>query len=243
MIVAISFDDMIRGTVVRRQNRFTVLVSVNGESVLAHLADSGRLFELIYPGNTVLVRKVANEKRKTGWDVVLARYESSDIWVSVDTRIPNKLFARALLEKKVPGFTDYSHIKPEYTYSGTSTGKPRSRFDFYLEGEGLKPCLLETKSVTLVRNGIGLFPDAPTSRGARHLHELADACMKGYRSVAVFIAQRPAVVVISPNANTDPKFVLAAQKAIESGVEFLGFRCIVTPEKIIFNNVSVPFRI
>ena len=103
--------------------------------------------------------------------------------------------------------------------------------------------MAETKSVTLVRDGIGLFPDAPTVRGARHIHELTEACSKGYRSVAVFIAQRSDVDAISPNEGTDPKFSLAVKKAIESGVEFIGFRCNVTPKKITFNYESIPFRI
>ena len=46
-----------------------------------------------------------------------------------------------------------------------------SRFDLMLEHENGRQ-YVEVKSVTLVENGVGLFPDSPTLRGAKHLNTL-----------------------------------------------------------------------
>ena len=70
---------------------------------------------------------------------------------------------------------NYDLVKPEYTYGD-------SRIDFYMERNGEK-FLTEVKGCTLADDlhpGTGLFPDAPTERGVKHLHELAKAAKEGY---------------------------------------------------------------
>ena len=65
--------------------------------------------------------------------------------------------------------------RQEYTYG-------ESRIDFYMERDGER-FLTEVKGCTLADDlhlGIGLFPDAPTERGVKHLHELTKAAKEGY---------------------------------------------------------------
>ena len=47
--------------------------------------------------------------------------------------------------------------------------------------KGAQKYLMEVKSCTLEIDGIGYFPDAPTERGVKHLHELAQAQRDGYQ--------------------------------------------------------------
>lgn len=212
--------------------------------------------------------------RTTGYDLVLARFnpeEASEgtsggppIWVSVDTRYPNRLFGQALRRRMLPEFRQYDRVEAEYWYHKLSpwkeeaevaaAAKPRSRMDFYLEGgldeaskgsgssygceardargTGLPPALVEVKSVTLCRGGVGLFPDAPTERGARHLRELIRGAKEGYRAYAVFIAQREDIGLVRPNREMDRTFADALREAQASGVSLLAFRCSVSPYEI-----------
>lgn len=107
-------------------------------------------------------------------------------------------------------------IKPEYSYG-------RAKFDFFLEGSELKPCLLEVKSCTLVRNGVAMFPDASTERGTRHVLELAKALNEGYRAAVLFVIQRMDAYMFTPNDQTDPNFGKALRKAAEWGVEVYAY--------------------
>lgn len=309
----ISLGDLREGTVVDRPNRFVAIVLLDGKEVRCHVADSGRLKELIFPGNRVMVRDVGEGReragagkamppRKTSFDLVLAaappscgsrgrameapcseRFErgradrGGTTWVSVDTRYPTKLFGQVLRARGVPDFAEYDVVRAEYSLRGyerkdgdtSATGspdegsageglvdgkkpgaqapeadrvrkEPTSRFDFYLEGPGVAPALVEVKSVTLCVNGKGLFPDAPTVRGARHVRELAGAVSAGYRAYVVFIAQRDDIQTVSPNPRTDPKFAAALAEATGAGVRLLAYRCKVTPKEIVFDPTLLP---
>ena len=96
----------------------------------------------------------------------------------------------------------------------------------------MPPVLVETKSVTLVRQGRALFPDAPTERGRRHLEELIRAHQQGWRTAVVFVIQRDDAHSFSPNDQTDPLFSETLRRASRQGVELLAYSCSVTPSKI-----------
>jgi len=254
----ISLGSLLPAVIVRRRDRFTAVIRVRETGVgeteaLAHIADSGRLKELVYPGNLGMVRKVpapaggSPAARVTSYDLVLAcagtDSEGKRSWVSIDTRYPNKVFGYALVNRVISEFAGYSEVHPEFSYvheQDPGNRVPKSRLDFLLRGEGLPPALVEVKSVTLCVNGKGLFPDAPTVRGARHLRELMRAVKEGYRAYAVFIAQRSDIRTISPNRETDPGFADALKEAQRNGVRLLGFSCSVTPEEIVFDPSGLP---
>lgn len=126
-------------------------------------------------------------------------------------RVPNSLILEALKERKLEGFVQYTTIKPEYTYH-------HSRIDFLLSNSAGR-CLLEAKSCTLVKNGVALFPDAPTRRGRRHLLTLIKAKREGYRACILFLIQRADAHLFSPNDETDPEFGENLRKAAVEGVE------------------------
>ena len=131
--------------------------------------------------------------------------------VSLDTRVPNRLVFEALKNKDIIEFAEYVNVKPEYGYGN-------SRFDFLLKNDKER-CLVEVKSCTLVRDGVALFPDAPTLRGQRHLMELIKAKKEGFRTCVVFIIQRTNAKLFTSNDETDPGFGKAFRDALVGGVE------------------------
>jgi len=198
---------LVRSTSVRRDNRFRVTVLLDGTGVAAHLADPGRLTELLRPGVGLWVAPARREGRVTAHDVWLAGH--GNVLVSLNTRVPNAVFEEALRTGALMG-RRYPNIQREVTLGG-------SRLDFLLTGDG-GVCWVEVKSVTLVEDGVALFPDAPTARGRRHVLELVRAAPRGDRAAVVFIAQRPDPVAFRPHRALDPDLADALLYASARGV-------------------------
>ena len=208
------------GRFLARDNRFRVTVEVDGREVWAHLPNSGRLGELLVPGRRAcLVEKLALD-RKTGYDLSLVEHEGR--WVSVDARLPNDLVEEALLAGRLEPLAGYEALCREVTHG-------RSRFDFSLESPDRPPCLVEVKSITLVIDGLGCFPDAVTLRGRRHVTELAQAVGAGYRAAVVFCVQRDDAIGVRPHDESDPGFARALRDASAQGVEVYAYTCRVSP--------------
>lgn len=200
---------------IERVNRFCVSVLVRGERRMAHLPNSGRLTELLVPGRRVVLVFKSGNRRITNYDLILVRY--GRIWVSVDARLPPPLFVEALSLGKLSVFKGYRLSRREIPYG-------RSRLDLALSGpQG--DCLIETKSVTLVRKNVALFPDAPTLRGRRHLEELTHVAQQGIRSAVVFVVQRSDAEAFSPHREADPAFADTLAWAIDRGVEVYAYAC------------------
>ena len=205
-----------------RLNRFAALVEMEGREVMVHIANSGRMGELLVPGRRLLLTPAAGEHRKTRLDLSLV--DLGTTLVSADSRLPNGLVAEALADGQLPQFQEYPEIRREVRYGD-------SRLDLLLEGPAGR-CYGEVKSVTLVVDGIGLFPDAPTSRGVKHLKELSRAVAEGHRAAVVFIVQRADAVAMSPNDAADPTFGAALRAAQAAGVEIYAYNCAVSPSEI-----------
>jgi sugar fermentation stimulation protein A len=212
---------LVKGCFVRRDNRFRATVTVAGRQAWAHVPNSGRLRELFTPGQSIWLSPAGDPGRKTAYDLRVVKY--SGTLVSVDARLPNPLLAEALTDERLPGFT-YPEIRREVTLGD-------SRLDFRLSGpEGV--CWIETKSVTLVTDGLAQFPDAPTARGRKHLSELMKARASGDRAAVVFVVQRADAHRFSPHGQTDPLFATRLHHAAAAGVEIYAFTCNVSLESI-----------
>ena len=144
------------------------------------------------------------------------RYKPSLGWVNIDSQAPNKVVQEWLQTE------GYDLVRPEYTYGG-------SRIDFYME-KGEEKYLLEVKGCTLEVDGIGYFPDAPTLRGVKHLHELAKAAQQGYHCAIGFVIQMEGVAEVRPNTATHPQFAEALAQARTAGVKVLFLLCRVEPD-------------
>ena len=215
-------SDLRPAAFIERLNRFCAAVEVEGQRVLAHVANSGRLRELLAPGMPVMVAPRSGEHRRTAYDLTLVRLPGT--WVSADARLPPALMEEAVGQGRLEEFRGYGSLRREVRYGD-------SRLDIALHGVSAT-CLVEVKSVTLVRNGVGLFPDAPTERGRRHLRNLMSAVADGTRGAVVFVVQRPDVNGFSPNDEADPAFGDALREAASAGVDVYAYRCDVTEESI-----------
>lgn len=204
---------------VARPNRFLTIVRLEGRETEAHLPDPGRLRELLVPGRTVWVRPEANAKRKTRYTLALVRAPSGEL-VSLVTTLPNALVGEALEAGRIDELAGWRLEESEHAWG-------RSRFDFLLSSRGRR-MLLEVKSVTLVDAGRALFPDAVTTRGARHVRELAAALEAGLEAAVFFVVQRRDARSITAARSIDPAFADALTEAEAAGVRLLGYRCRVT---------------
>lgn len=211
-------DDLIEGRFIERVNRFLAMVEVEGRTVGVHVANSGRMKELFVPGFRVLVRPAPGEHRKTKFDLALV--DTGETLASADARAPNALVAEGVANGRLTQFAGYGRIDREVTFGD-------SRFDLMLEGPSGK-CYVEAKSVTLVVDGTGLFPDSPTIRGAKHLGTLVEVVRAGHRAAVVFVVQRADATAFSTNDPADPDLGEAFRWARSQGVEGYAYNCLVT---------------
>lgn len=196
-----------------RRNRFLAVVEMDGDAVLCHLPNPGRLRELLRPGARVYLTRREGSGRKTAYDLVAVEGE---VLVSIDSRLPNVAVRELLQEGRLWEFSGYREVSSEIAVG-------EGRLDFLLRNG--QDCYLEVKSCTLVVEGVALFPDAPTERGTRHLKELSQLAAGGQRSAVMFVVQRPDATLFKPNDATDPKFGKALRGAHRRGVEVYAYRC------------------
>ena len=169
-----------------------------------------------------MLEKSYNSSRKTLYDLVMV-YKEGLGWVNIDSQMPNYLVKEWLLSGKSQ-FKDISLIKPEFSYGN-------SRVDFYLECRNRK-ILIEVKGVTLEKQGMGYFPDAPTERGIKHINELIKATNEGYETYLAFVIQMNGIKEVHPNIDTHPEFGKAMEQAVKAGVKVLFLECSVKSDEI-----------
>jgi len=213
-----------KGIFISRPNRFIAHVELEGRLEICHVKNTGRLKELFVPGAVVYLEDSMNISRKTRYDLVAV--EKGSMLVNVDSQAPNPavkewLRSGGLYEKPVK-------IIPEYRYGD-------SKIDFYIEDEKRR-ALIEVKGVTLERNGVAAFPDAPTERGVRHIKELAGALKEGYEAYVIFVIQFKPVKYFIPNDDTHPAFGQALREASDAGVKVLAYDCRVEPDGMMLDS-------
>ena len=212
-----KYREIADGIFVDRPNRFIAHVEVNGAVETVHVKNTGRCRELLLPGTAVRLEVSDNPKRKTKYDLVAVHKQGLG-WVNMDSQAPNKVVGEWLAKQ------GYDYIKPEFTYG-------KSRIDFYME-KGEQKYLMEVKGCTLEVDGIGYFPDAPTERGVKHLHELIHAVEQGHRATAFFVVQMAEVTDFAPNDDTHPAFGAALRQAAAAGVNVVAYACRVAPDRM-----------
>ncbi len=220
------------GRFLRRLNRFAALVEVEGQQEWVHVRTSGRLHELFVPGRLVLLEPATTMKRATRFTLALVRLPNG--YVSADAHLANALVAEALLRHAIPGFHGYRILRREPALG-------RNRVDFLL-ARGKRQCFLEVKSVTLVKEGVALFPDAPTLRGRTHLEHLIAARRRGVGAGILFVVQRSDAEVFAPNWDADPEFGEALSLAARARVRVDALVCRVNPRGVRLDR-PIPIRI
>ena len=215
------YERIERAVFLERPNRFIAYVELNGQKETVHVKNTGRCAELLVPGASVYVQRSANPDRKTKWDLIAV--EKGSRMINMDSQIPNRV-----VQEWIEGgalFENVTQIRPETTWGN-------SRFDLYVE-TGKRKIFIEVKGVTLERDGVCLFPDAPSDRAVKHLEELARAVKEGYEAYVFFVIQMRDVKYFTPNRETHPAFADALQKAAAAGVRVLAYDCEVSPDSIV----------
>ena len=211
------YPNITPGVFIDRPNRFIAHVEVNGNVETVHVKNTGRVTGVLIPGAEVYLTEPGTPGRKTRYDLVAAR-KANGMLINIDSQAPNKAAAEWLKMQ------NFDKIIPEYTYGN-------SRIDFYME-RGSDRFLLEVKGCTLELSGIGYFPDAPTDRGVKHLHELAEAAQAGYHAALAFVIQMDGITEVRPNIAIQPKFGEAMESAKAAGVQILMLPCHVEPDSL-----------
>lgn len=213
--------DTFYGTFIKRPNRFIAHIDINGQEVICHVPNTGRMRELLIPGVPVMLSRHDTTTRKTEYELRMIMKNFK--WISIDSQLPNALAHEAIAFNLISELQGYREIKREVTYNN-------SRLDFKLIGEDT--CFIEVKGVTLEKDGWCYFPDAPTERGRKHMDELIRAKAEGYRSVLLFIIQIEDARGFSPNWTTDKAFADKLKAAQDKGVEILAYNCHVSPDEV-----------
>ena len=249
-----KYNRVVPGVFLKRPNRFIAHVCIHGKEEVCHVKNTGRCKELLVPGCTVYCAVSDNPNRKTKFDLIAVekkvenhegdadqnttasddknalsanhknKFETDTVLlINMDSQAPNAAVKEWLASGASP-FGQIDLLKPECRHGN-------SRFDFYLECNK-RNIFIEVKGVTLEDDGVVLFPDAPTERGVKHVHELIQCHGEGYETYILFVVQMERARYFTPNRKTHPEFADALYEAKQAGVELLAYMCTVCPDEM-----------
>ena len=226
---------MVPATLVKRYKRFLSDHRLeSGEVITASCPNTGTMLGLTTPGSATWLVHAPSPTRKYDyrWELI----EDEGTWVGINTGRPNALVEEAIRAGVITELAGYADLRREVKY-GTN-----SRIDLLLEDPGRPQAFVEVKNCHLRRQaGLAEFPDSITTRGAKHLDELAAQVALGHRAVMVFCVQRADCDHFDVAADIDPGYAVAFQRARAAGVEALAYVCHVSAETIALTH-SIPIK-
>lgn len=218
-----QYPSLLSGKLLKRYKRFLADIQLDtGEIVTAHCPNTGPMTGISTPNSRVQISKSDNPKRKLAytWEMIEV-CDSQPTWVGVNTHLPN-VVVKELLQQHLLPLETYEHVKPEVRY-----GQEKSRIDFLLTGTG-KSIYVEVKSATWAQGQQVLFPDTVTTRGQKHIRELA-SLIPDARACLLFFINRGDCTTFAPGDQADPRYGELLRDAIAKGVEVLPCRFEITP--------------
>lgn len=217
--------ELIEATILKRYKRFLSDIELkNGEIINAHVPNTGRMTACWEPGWKAYISHHPDPKRKLKYTLELT--SNGKTLIGVNTSLTNKIAAEALEQKLIPELAMFDVIVPEQKILD-------SRIDFYLENSAKsESAYVEVKNVTLVEDGVALFPDAVSTRGQKHLKDLIEIKKMGHRAVMLYIVNREDATVFSPAKLVDPLYSELLQSAKEQGVEIYIYSCKLSAKEI-----------
>ena len=219
-------NELISGLFVKRYKRFFVDVIIDKKIVTAHCPNTGSMQGLLIKNNKVWLTKSNDPKRKLKYTLQII--ESNGSKVGINTHLTNKIVLDGLENNKIKDLKAIE-IKTEVKF-GDNT-----RFDFLITESNSKK-FIEVKNVTLSRTDkLAEFPDAITSRGAKHIDELIKAKNKGYDIYLMFVIQRDDCDQFSIARDIDPKYADLLSDAIKKKLNILCYDCKFSPKGIKLN--------
>ena len=215
---------LIKGKLIKRYKRFFVDAKINKETVTAHCPNTGSMKGLLEEGNDVYLLEHDDPKRKLKFGLEIINAQKN--LVGVNTHMANKIVNHGLKNNLIKELKNSDSIKPEVFFN------KETRFDFLIEKNKQK-IFLEVKNVTLFRDKkTAEFPDAVTSRGSKHLLTLIDAIKKGYKTYLLFLVQIQNMENFKIASDIDSEYYKNYLTAKKAGVNFLAYRCKISPKEI-----------
>ncbi|WP_290703187.1 DNA/RNA nuclease SfsA [Amphritea sp.] len=223
-----KLENMQQGRLIKRYKRFLADIELDdGSQLTVHCPNTGSMKNCADPGSEVWIKDSGNLKRKYlfGWELV--RVEGQ-FWACINTGRANALIKEAIETGVIEELQGYESIRQEVKY-----GDENSRIDLFLEDAQRPSCYVEIKNVTLLeQQGLGAFPDAVTTRGAKHLRELMLMVEQGYRSVLIFCVPHTGIEQVRPADHIDPKYGQLLREAVSAGVEVYAYGAKITPKEV-----------
>ncbi len=226
-----QFEKLIHGKLIKRYKRFLAdIILDSGEEITAHVPNSGAMTSCIEPNCDVWLTFNDNPKRKLKYTLELTKMNEN--LICTNTGIANKIAIEAILNGTIKELQGYKNLKPEQKYG------QNSRIDILLENENEK-CYVEVKSVSLRIDDYLAFPDAVTSRGTKHLNELAQMVKDGHRAVMLYVIQRDDNLPFRLANEIDKKYSEVFKEVTKNGVEVLVYQSHISLEEIFLKKALI----
>lgn len=208
----------------RRYKRFFADVELGcGTVVTAHCPNTGSMRHCFEEAGEVWVSANDNPARKLRftWELSCCRGHV----IGVNTGRANHLVREAIAIGLIDGLGDGTSVRAEVPVAG-------SRIDFLASLAGCDT-YIEVKSVTLCEsNGKGLFPDAITTRGTRHLDVLRTICESGGNATLVFCVQHSGIRTVAPAYHIDAAYGRAFDAAVAAGVKVIALGARLSADEV-----------
>ncbi len=213
------------GFLLRRYKRFLADVRLaDGRLVTAHVPNTGSMLSTSEPLSPVALSHHPDPHRKLKWTLELIGVEGG-FWVGVNTSKSNHIVEEAIAQGRIASLRGFDTIRREVKYG------VNSRVDLLLENDDCR-CYVEVKNVTYKKGKRALFPDAVTTRGRKHLLELAKMVKEGHRGVIFFLVNRGDCGSMGPADEIDPEYGRTLRQTADLGVEILAYRTAPTLQNI-----------
>ena len=216
-------------TFIKRYKRFFAdIQNEQGQLMTLHCPNTGSMKNCQVEGSACWYSLSDNPKRKLPGTLEIVTTSQGNL-AGVNTAKPNHLVREAIEADLIPQLRGYQQIRSEVRY-----GEEKSRIDLLLEDEKLGRCYVEVKNVTLdMGAGLAMFPDAVTSRGAKHLRELMAMVDAGHRAVLFFCVQLTGVERVEVAADIDPSYAQTMAQALAAGVDVMAWRTSINANEIV----------
>lgn len=224
-------------TLVRRYKRFLADVQLSsGEIATIHCPNTGSMKNCQTPNSMIWYSTSDNKNRKYPQTWQFIEVDEKEV-VGINTGLSNKLVVEAIEDGVIKQLQGYEEINTEVPY-----GSQKSRIDIFLSDSSKADCFVEVKNVSLrVEGGQGLFPDAVTTRGQKHLQELIWVKKSGARALLIFCVQHTGIKRVSPADEIDYEYGKLLRVALNQGVEVLAYRAQINPEQsTVFLSEEIP---
>ncbi|MEY4474378.1 MAG: sugar fermentation stimulation protein [Pseudomonadota bacterium] len=224
----LSFNPRLQpATLIKRYKRFLAdIVTPAGKALTIHCANTGAMTGCATPGDTVWYSTSNNPKRKYPHSWELTQNQADD-WICVNTLRANELASLAIDNNQIIELSGYTSVKREIKY-----GDENSRIDLLLQAESRSNCYIEVKSVTLLHQQCGYFPDAVTLRGQKHLRELKNMVAHGHRAVLFFAVLHTGIRQVAAARHIDSHYAELLAQAQQAGVEIICYGFQLSPDGI-----------